>query len=118
MCTTKRIAPGLISPNGDVPILFLIMGSVPNRSAYGLSKDKRGRLEINVVSAEMFLVLLLIVLESHDVNAAQEQHKIRWCTYSYQYTYTCEGLAHPHPQLPARICEEVQSVFKEESEFG
>ena len=49
------------------------MGSVPNRSAYGLSKDKRGRLEINVVSGEMFLVLLLIVLESHDVNAAQDK---------------------------------------------
>jgi len=75
MCTTKRIAPGLISPNGDVPILFLIMGSVPNRSAYGLSKDQRCRHEIHVVSAEMFLVLLITERESYDVNAAQEQHK-------------------------------------------
>jgi hypothetical protein len=36
-------------------------------------KDKHGRLEINVASGEIFLVLLLIELESHDVNAAQDK---------------------------------------------
>lgn len=78
----KKNRAGANLPHGDVPILFLIMGSVLNRQGVWVVKDKRSRLEIHVVYGEIVLVLLLIVLESHDLT----QHKITRCTYSCQYT--------------------------------
>ena len=72
----KKNRAGANLPNGDVPILFLIMGSVPNRYGVRVVKDKRSRLEINVVSGEIFMVLLLIVLESHDLNSAEDKHGV------------------------------------------
>jgi hypothetical protein len=37
----KKNRAGANLPNGDVPILFLIMGSVPNRYGVWVVKDKR-----------------------------------------------------------------------------
>jgi len=64
----KKNRAGANLPNGDVPILFLIMGSVPNRYGVWVIKDKSSRLEINVVSARFFWSCSSY-WKSHDLNS-------------------------------------------------
>jgi hypothetical protein len=65
----KKNRAGANLPNGDVPILFLIMGSVPNRYGVWVVKDKSSRLEINVVSARFFWSFCSSYWKSHDLNS-------------------------------------------------
>src|ERR1700687_4464907 len=68
--------------NGVVPFLILIVKNVSNRHSVWVIEDQGGGWEINAVSREVVVVLLLVVFESHPVT----KHKIPQCTYTCQYS--------------------------------
>jgi hypothetical protein len=62
--------------NGVVPFLILIVKNVSNRHSVWVIEDQGGGWEINAVSREVVVVLLLVVFESHPVDPDTRYHGV------------------------------------------